>query len=134
MSVTDINILRGGAMSETQQVSQSTESLSRSGSVTTARHEAPVNTAVWIRARGGPMEAGPAPYPAPRENEVVVRNHAVAANPLDWGIQLAAGFLATGRYHAAVAARVIGHGLQYIQAALDAQRNGVSAEKIVVSL
>jgi NADPH:quinone reductase-like Zn-dependent oxidoreductase len=42
--------------------------------------------------------------------------------------------LATGTYQAAPEPRVIGHGLQHIQAAIDAQLNGVSAAKIVVSL
>ncbi len=42
--------------------------------------------------------------------------------------------LAQGRYTAAPPARVIGHGLGLIQHALDVQRKGVSAEKIVVSL
>jgi hypothetical protein len=42
--------------------------------------------------------------------------------------------LAVGRYQAAPEPRVVGHGLQHIQAALDAQLKGVSAAKIVVSL
>jgi hypothetical protein len=42
--------------------------------------------------------------------------------------------LAAGTYLAAPEPRVIGHGLQYIEAALEAQRDGVSAAKIVVSL
>jgi NADPH:quinone reductase-like Zn-dependent oxidoreductase len=42
--------------------------------------------------------------------------------------------LAAGAYRAAPEPRVVGHGLQHIQAALDAQLNGVSAAKIVVSL
>jgi hypothetical protein len=32
---------------------------------------------------------GPAPYTQPREHEIVVRNHAVAINPLDWIIATA---------------------------------------------
>jgi hypothetical protein len=42
--------------------------------------------------------------------------------------------LAAGTYMAAPEPRVIGQGLQHIEAALDAQRDGVSAAKIVVSL
>jgi hypothetical protein len=42
--------------------------------------------------------------------------------------------LAAGKYQAAPEPRVVGHGLQHIQAALDAQMKGVSAAKIVVSL
>ncbi len=42
--------------------------------------------------------------------------------------------LASGRYVAAPAPRVFGHGLQSIQSALDAQRGGVSTRKVVVTL
>ena len=42
--------------------------------------------------------------------------------------------LADGRYQAAPTARVVGHGLPAIQDALDQQKNGVSATKIVVTL
>ena len=42
--------------------------------------------------------------------------------------------LAQGRYTAAPPARVIGYGLGQLQHALDVQRQGVSAEKIVVTL
>ena len=42
--------------------------------------------------------------------------------------------LASGRYRIAPTPRVVGHGLDDLQAALDAQNKGVSAEKIVVSL
>ena len=49
----------------------------------------PDNTAAWIRARGAQLQVGPAPYPAPGPDQLVVRNHAVAVNPLDWLIQVA---------------------------------------------
>ena len=42
--------------------------------------------------------------------------------------------LAQGRYVAAPPARLVGKGLDAIQPALDLQRNGVSAQKVVVSL
>ncbi|HEY1447113.1 MAG TPA: hypothetical protein VGF33_01120 [Caulobacteraceae bacterium] len=42
--------------------------------------------------------------------------------------------LAEGRFHPAPSAKVVGHGLQAVQAAFDIQRNGVSASKIVVAL
>ena len=51
------------------------------------------NAAAWLRRRGGGFEVGPAPYTPPKENQIAVRNHAVAVNPLDWGIQLAGSFL-----------------------------------------
>ena len=49
----------------------------------------PANTAVWLRKKnGGRMEVGPAPYPHPREHEIVVRNYAVAVNPAGWIIAI----------------------------------------------
>jgi hypothetical protein len=42
--------------------------------------------------------------------------------------------LADGRYAAAPAAEVVGHGLAAIPAALERQRRGVSATKLVVTL
>jgi hypothetical protein len=35
-------------------------------------------TAAWLRERRGAIEVGPAPYTPPRENEITVKNHAVA--------------------------------------------------------
>jgi NADPH:quinone reductase-like Zn-dependent oxidoreductase len=43
-----------------------------------------VNRAVWLTARRGSLELGPAPYTPPRHSEIVVRNRAVAVNPVDW--------------------------------------------------
>jgi NADPH:quinone reductase-like Zn-dependent oxidoreductase len=44
------------------------------------------------------------------------------------------GALAEGRYAAAPPSRIVGHGLETIQAAMDAQVRGVSAQKLVVTL
>jgi NADPH:quinone reductase-like Zn-dependent oxidoreductase len=69
---------------------------SPAGSATMRREAArpqPVNAAAWVRKRRGAFEVGSAPYTRPRDNEITVRNHAVAVNPLDWGIQLAGNFL-----------------------------------------
>ena len=49
----------------------------------------PVNTAAWINAAGAPLAVGPAPYTPPADDQIVVRNHAVAVNPLEWIIQVA---------------------------------------------
>ncbi|KAL4997558.1 GroES-like protein [Aspergillus recurvatus] len=46
------------------------------------------NTAAWIPAKYARLQAGPAPYPTAGPGEIVVRNHAVAINPVDWGKQL----------------------------------------------
>ncbi len=47
------------------------------------------NTAAWIGAKGARLEVKPAPYMPSRQNEIVIKNHAVAINPLDWIIQVA---------------------------------------------
>ena len=49
----------------------------------------PTNTAAWLGAKHAKLEVKPAPYTHPRENEIVVKNHAVAINPLDWINQVA---------------------------------------------
>lgn len=43
-----------------------------------------VNEAVWLPAKLAEFAIKPAPYTAPLANEIVVRNHAVAVNPIDW--------------------------------------------------
>lgn len=48
----------------------------------------PSNTAAWITAeKAYPLEVKPAPYVAPTANEIVVKNHAVALNLVDWARQ-----------------------------------------------
>ena len=49
----------------------------------------PTNTAAWIKAKKARLDVGPAPYTAPGDDQIVVRNYAVAINPLDWIIQVA---------------------------------------------
>jgi NADPH:quinone reductase-like Zn-dependent oxidoreductase len=45
----------------------------------------PSNHAAWVAdSTNKPLEVGPAPYTRPGENEIVIRNHAVAINPIDW--------------------------------------------------
>jgi NADPH:quinone reductase-like Zn-dependent oxidoreductase len=44
----------------------------------------PENTAAWAVVKGRSLEIKPAPYPIPKHNEIVVRNHSVAINPVDW--------------------------------------------------
>jgi NADPH:quinone reductase-like Zn-dependent oxidoreductase len=46
----------------------------------------PTNTAAWFVAPGKKLEVGPAPYTAPGEGEIVIRNRAVAINPVDWAV------------------------------------------------
>lgn len=49
----------------------------------------PINAAAWLLDKQADLQLQPAPYSAPRENEIVVRNHAIAINPVDWMTQLA---------------------------------------------
>jgi len=53
----------------------------------------PTNTAAWLGAKHAKLEVTSAPYTPPRENEIVVKNHAVAINPLDWMIQVAGNII-----------------------------------------
>jgi len=47
----------------------------------------PENQALWLNAKRAPFTIGPAAYPAPRADEIVVRVRAVAVNPFDRAIQ-----------------------------------------------
>jgi len=51
------------------------------------------NTAAWLSTKQRPLEVGPAPYTAPKPDEIVIRNHAVALNPIDWIKQVAGDFV-----------------------------------------
>ena len=44
----------------------------------------PTNTAAWLGTKQAKLEVKSAPYTHPRANEIVVKNHAVAINPVDW--------------------------------------------------
>lgn len=45
------------------------------------------NTAAYLLATKAPLEIKPAPYPTPADDEVIIKNHAVAFNPVDWALQ-----------------------------------------------
>ncbi|KAI5301400.1 hypothetical protein KEM56_001758, partial [Ascosphaera pollenicola] len=47
----------------------------------------PNNQAAWISTERGEFVVGDAPYPTPQATEVLLRNHAVAINNMDWKIQ-----------------------------------------------
>ncbi|OKL58467.1 Zinc-binding alcohol dehydrogenase domain-containing protein cipB [Talaromyces atroroseus] len=48
----------------------------------------PSNTAAWLIApKQHPLEVKEAPLPEPKENEILVKNHAVGINPVDGGVQ-----------------------------------------------
>ena len=46
------------------------------------------NTAAWINAKHAHLVVGPAPYTQPNDDQIVIRNRAVAVNPLEWIIQV----------------------------------------------
>ncbi|KAL9617484.1 MAG: hypothetical protein Q9160_007747 [Pyrenula sp. 1 TL-2023] len=54
----------------------------------------PENSAAWLPAKSGkPLKVGPAPYTSPAASEIVVKNGAVAINPVDWAKQLMGNML-----------------------------------------
>ncbi|WP_158800462.1 zinc-binding alcohol dehydrogenase family protein [Pedobacter sp. L105] len=46
----------------------------------------PKNEAAWLLAQHGLLEVKEAPFTKPGAGEILVRNHAVAVNPIDWMI------------------------------------------------
>jgi NADPH:quinone reductase-like Zn-dependent oxidoreductase len=48
----------------------------------------PSNQAVYLDAVNASFKVGDAEYPKPAAGEVVVRNRAVAMNPVDWKIRV----------------------------------------------
>ena len=47
------------------------------------------NKAAWITAsKANPLEIDDAPLPKAGADEVVIKNHAAAVNPVDWKIQV----------------------------------------------
>lgn len=48
---------------------------------------APKNQAAYLKEAGKPLEVGNAPLPTAGAGEIVVKNAAVAINPLDWHMQ-----------------------------------------------
>jgi NADPH:quinone reductase-like Zn-dependent oxidoreductase len=54
---------------------------------------APSNLAAILSAKGTPLKVQPSTYTLPGQNEIVVKNAAVAINPYDWIIQDAPGLV-----------------------------------------
>ncbi len=55
--------------------------------VKSSQEQSLVNSGVWLTENRSNFSVGPAPYTHPRTNEIVVRNRAVAINPIDWLMQ-----------------------------------------------
>ncbi|KAL1997656.1 hypothetical protein VTN02DRAFT_1177 [Thermoascus thermophilus] len=52
------------------------------------------NQAAWLPApRQRPLRVDAAPFPQPGKNQLVVKNHAVAVNPVDWRVQDSGTFI-----------------------------------------
>ena len=48
----------------------------------------PSNQAAWLTAaKANPLKVAEAPYTSPGPNEIVIKNAAIAINPIDWKIQ-----------------------------------------------
>lgn len=46
-----------------------------------------VNAAAWQHEPGTTLKVGPNPYTTPGDHQIVVRNRALAINPVDWMLQ-----------------------------------------------
>jgi len=53
----------------------------------------PQNQAAWLRKAASALKVEKAPMPTARAGELVVKNAAVAINPLDWHMQDAGVFI-----------------------------------------
>jgi NADPH:quinone reductase-like Zn-dependent oxidoreductase len=53
----------------------------------------PTNQAAWLTATRRPLEVKDAPYVAPGPGELLIKNHAVAINPVDWAIAFLGGLM-----------------------------------------
>ncbi|KAK2763969.1 hypothetical protein FQN54_009588 [Arachnomyces sp. PD_36] len=47
----------------------------------------PTNRAAYLTGQGAPLEIKSAPYPTPRDDQILVKNHAIPINPVDWYLQ-----------------------------------------------
>jgi NADPH:quinone reductase-like Zn-dependent oxidoreductase len=53
----------------------------------------PKNEAAWMAVKHQPLQVKDAPYTEPGPGEVLVRNHAIAVNPVDWAIPFFGGMM-----------------------------------------
>lgn len=52
-----------------------------------------INNAAFLDEKASSLRIGPAPMPTPSPNEIVIRNKAIAINPVDWHMQDAGIFV-----------------------------------------
>ncbi|KAK8902059.1 hypothetical protein QC760_009541 [Botrytis cinerea] len=65
-----------------------TSSLSTESTLFDLRSIIPINHAAYlVEAKSNPLEVRKAPYPSPEPHTVVVKNHTIAINPVDWKLQ-----------------------------------------------
>ncbi|KAK6611422.1 Zinc-binding alcohol dehydrogenase domain-containing protein cipB 2 [Botrytis cinerea] len=65
-----------------------TNSLSTESTLFDFRSIIPINHAAYlVEAKSNPLEVRKAPYPSPEPHTVVVKNHTIAINPVDWKLQ-----------------------------------------------
>ncbi|KAM0184261.1 hypothetical protein ACHAPC_006202 [Botrytis cinerea] len=65
-----------------------TNSLSTESTLFDLRSIIPINHAAYlVEAKSNPLEVRKAPYPSPEPHTVVVKNHTIAINPVDWKLQ-----------------------------------------------
>ena len=53
----------------------------------------PKNEAAWLVKMHAPLQVKEAPYTEPQAGEVLIRNHAIAVNPVDWMIPYVGGLM-----------------------------------------
>ena len=59
----------------------------------------PTNNAAWLPANNEPLKVEPAPYTSPLANEVTIKNHAIAINPVDTYMQSMGPKMFTQMFH-----------------------------------
>lgn len=45
------------------------------------------NQAAWLDGAAKPLRVAEAPMPSPKPDQLLIKNHALAINPVDWKIQ-----------------------------------------------
>ncbi|KAJ5970523.1 Polyketide synthase enoylreductase [Penicillium vulpinum] len=69
---------------------------SASSQYASAFNQGPSNQAAWLTAKSAyPLRVSVAPYTPPSAHQIVVKNHAVAVNPIEWTKQLMGNLMFT---------------------------------------